>query len=211
MRQEHRSVVAGFDPQDGAGVAVSLAAWRMSQAETRGRGYRRSLDLSGARCRCRQPSYRSPAPGGIGMPGFTSPSCPRDWLVSRDYPQCSFHSALSRSIKPARGWQPRSLAREMQWQLLFATVVEWTPARIRVFREVGLCLSQDEFATALGFAKRTVGNAERHRAGPSSLPTGRLRRGCATLARSSYAPSRSTWRSVHGSLLFASCYHGRAS
>ncbi|MGH3547518.1 MAG: helix-turn-helix domain-containing protein [Pseudonocardiaceae bacterium] len=33
--------------------------------------------------------------------------------------------------------------------------------KIRRLREVGLCLSQDEFATVLGFAKRTVGNAER--------------------------------------------------
>ncbi|HEY6424379.1 MAG TPA: helix-turn-helix transcriptional regulator [Pseudonocardiaceae bacterium] len=45
--------------------------------------------------------------------------------------------------------------------------MEWTPARIRVFREAGLCLSQDEFATALGFAKRTVGNAERGTHPPS--------------------------------------------
>lgn len=45
--------------------------------------------------------------------------------------------------------------------------MEWTPARIRLFREVGLCLSQDEFATALGFAKRTVGNAERGTHPPS--------------------------------------------
>jgi DNA-binding XRE family transcriptional regulator len=33
--------------------------------------------------------------------------------------------------------------------------------RIRRLREIGLCLSQDDFATALGFVKRTVGNAER--------------------------------------------------
>jgi transcriptional regulator with XRE-family HTH domain len=39
--------------------------------------------------------------------------------------------------------------------------VEWTPARIRLFRAEGLCLSQDAFAAELGFAKRTVGNAER--------------------------------------------------
>jgi DNA-binding XRE family transcriptional regulator/tetratricopeptide (TPR) repeat protein len=45
--------------------------------------------------------------------------------------------------------------------------VEWTAAKIRRFREVGLCLSQDEFATALGFAKRTVGNAERGAHPPS--------------------------------------------
>jgi transcriptional regulator with XRE-family HTH domain len=40
-------------------------------------------------------------------------------------------------------------------------LVEWTPARIRLFRAEGLCLSQDEFAAELGFVKRTVGNAER--------------------------------------------------
>lgn len=39
--------------------------------------------------------------------------------------------------------------------------MEWTPARIRLFREAGLCQSQEGFATALGFAKRTIGNAER--------------------------------------------------
>ncbi|MGH3929452.1 MAG: helix-turn-helix domain-containing protein, partial [Pseudonocardiaceae bacterium] len=39
--------------------------------------------------------------------------------------------------------------------------VEWTPTRIRLFRESGLCLSQEGFARAIGFAKRTVGNAER--------------------------------------------------
>ncbi|MGH3835330.1 MAG: helix-turn-helix domain-containing protein [Pseudonocardiaceae bacterium] len=45
--------------------------------------------------------------------------------------------------------------------------MEWTPARIRLLREVGLCLSQDDFAAALGFAKRTVGNAERGAHPPS--------------------------------------------
>jgi DNA-binding XRE family transcriptional regulator len=45
--------------------------------------------------------------------------------------------------------------------------MEWTPARICLLREVGLCLSQDKFATALGFAKRTVGNAERGTHPPS--------------------------------------------
>lgn len=49
----------------------------------------------------------------------------------------------------------------------YASRVEWTPARIRLLREAGLCLSQDEFATALGFAKRTVGNAERGAHPPS--------------------------------------------
>lgn len=57
---------------------------------------------------------------------------------------------------------------EIRWQILrYASRVEWTPARIRLLREVGLCLSQDEFATALGFAKRTVGNAERGAHPPS--------------------------------------------
>lgn len=45
--------------------------------------------------------------------------------------------------------------------------MEWTPTRIRLLREAGLCLSQDEFAKALGFAKRTVGNAERGTHPPS--------------------------------------------
>jgi DNA-binding XRE family transcriptional regulator len=45
--------------------------------------------------------------------------------------------------------------------------MEWSSARIRQLREVGLSLSQDEFATALGFAKRTVGNAERGTHPPS--------------------------------------------
>jgi DNA-binding XRE family transcriptional regulator len=40
-------------------------------------------------------------------------------------------------------------------------LVKWTPARIRLLRAEGLCLSQDEFAAELGFVKRTVGNAER--------------------------------------------------
>lgn len=39
--------------------------------------------------------------------------------------------------------------------------MEWTAAKIRRFREVGLCLSQEKFPTALGFTKRTIGNAER--------------------------------------------------
>jgi hypothetical protein len=45
--------------------------------------------------------------------------------------------------------------------------VEWTAATIRRFREVGLCLPQDKFATALGFAERTIGNAERGATQPS--------------------------------------------
>jgi DNA-binding XRE family transcriptional regulator len=45
--------------------------------------------------------------------------------------------------------------------------MEWTAARIRRFREVGLCLPQDEFAKVVGFAKRTIGNAERGTHPPS--------------------------------------------
>ncbi len=57
---------------------------------------------------------------------------------------------------------------EIRWQILrYASRVEWTPDRIRLLRETGLCLSQDEFATALGFAKRTIGNAERGAHPPS--------------------------------------------
>ena len=39
--------------------------------------------------------------------------------------------------------------------------MEWTPERIRLFRDAGLCLSQLTFAKELGFEKRTIGNAER--------------------------------------------------
>lgn len=49
----------------------------------------------------------------------------------------------------------------------YSAPVEWTAAKIRRLREVGLCQSQDEFATSLGFAKRTVGNAERGTHPPS--------------------------------------------
>ncbi|MGH3772654.1 MAG: hypothetical protein ACRDRW_14885 [Pseudonocardiaceae bacterium] len=45
--------------------------------------------------------------------------------------------------------------------------MEWTAARIRRFREVGLCLPRDKFAKELGFAKRTVGNAESGTHSPS--------------------------------------------
>jgi DNA-binding XRE family transcriptional regulator len=45
--------------------------------------------------------------------------------------------------------------------------VEWTPTTIRQFRQAGLCLPQDKFATELGFAKRTIGNAERGTHPPS--------------------------------------------
>ncbi|MGH3903408.1 MAG: hypothetical protein ACRDTE_04330 [Pseudonocardiaceae bacterium] len=43
----------------------------------------------------------------------------------------------------------------------YALRMEWTPDRIRLFREVGVCQSQEGFAKSLGFAKRTIGNAER--------------------------------------------------
>ncbi|MBV9140129.1 MAG: hypothetical protein JO115_04305 [Pseudonocardiales bacterium] len=45
--------------------------------------------------------------------------------------------------------------------------MEWTAATIRRFREVGLCLPQDKFAKDLGFAERTIGNAERGTHRPS--------------------------------------------
>ncbi|MGH3853112.1 MAG: hypothetical protein ACRDR6_06360 [Pseudonocardiaceae bacterium] len=45
--------------------------------------------------------------------------------------------------------------------------MEWTPATIRRFREVGLCLPRDKFAKELGFAKRTIGNAEHGATSPS--------------------------------------------
>jgi transcriptional regulator with XRE-family HTH domain len=45
--------------------------------------------------------------------------------------------------------------------------MEWTAARISRFRAVGLCLPQDKFARALGFTKRTIGNAERGAHPPS--------------------------------------------
>jgi transcriptional regulator with XRE-family HTH domain len=51
--------------------------------------------------------------------------------------------------------------------LQYPSRMEWTPARIRLLRAAGLCLSQDEFAAALGFTKRTVGNAERGAHPPS--------------------------------------------
>jgi DNA-binding XRE family transcriptional regulator len=51
--------------------------------------------------------------------------------------------------------------------LRYPSRVEWTATTIRRFREVGLCLSQDQFATTLGFTKRTIGNAERDAHPPS--------------------------------------------
>ncbi len=51
--------------------------------------------------------------------------------------------------------------------LRYPSRVEWTATTIRRFREVGLCLSQDQFATTLGFTKRTIGNAERGAHPPS--------------------------------------------
>ncbi|MGQ0775612.1 MAG: helix-turn-helix domain-containing protein [Pseudonocardiales bacterium] len=45
--------------------------------------------------------------------------------------------------------------------------MEWTPTRIRLLRETGLCLPQDKFAKELGFDKRTIGNAERGTHPPS--------------------------------------------
>jgi DNA-binding XRE family transcriptional regulator len=75
---------------------------------------------------------------------------------------------LMSGSKPARGWQPRSLAGgNTAAEPRYPLSVEWTAATIRRFREVGLCLPQDKFATALGFAERTIGNAERGTHQPS--------------------------------------------
>jgi len=49
----------------------------------------------------------------------------------------------------------------------YVSTVQWTPVRIRLFRQEGLCLPQDRFARVLGFEKRTVGNAERGAHPPS--------------------------------------------
>jgi len=54
-----------------------------------------------------------------------------------------------------------------QLVLGYAAPMEWTPARMRMFRETGLCLSQEKFAKAVGFAMRTIGNAERGAHSPS--------------------------------------------
>ncbi len=51
--------------------------------------------------------------------------------------------------------------------LRYPSHMEWTAARIRLFRAEGLCLAQDQFAKALGFTKRTIGNAERGAHPPS--------------------------------------------
>ncbi|MGH3830287.1 MAG: tetratricopeptide repeat protein [Pseudonocardiaceae bacterium] len=51
--------------------------------------------------------------------------------------------------------------------LRYPVPVEWTAATIRRFREVGLCLPRDKFANELGFAKRTIGNAELGTTSPS--------------------------------------------
>lgn len=45
--------------------------------------------------------------------------------------------------------------------------MEWTPDRIRRFRAAGLSLTQPKFAKKLGFASRTIGNAERGTHPPS--------------------------------------------
>jgi len=59
------------------------------------------------------------------------------------------------------------LATPEQVLLRYPAPVEWTPTTIRQFRQAGLCLPQDKFATELGFAKRTIGNAERGTHPPS--------------------------------------------
>jgi hypothetical protein len=53
------------------------------------------------------------------------------------------------------------------WLRRYALRVEWTPLRIRLFRDVGLCQSQEGFPKTLGFAERTIGNAERSTHSPS--------------------------------------------
>ncbi|MGH3850365.1 MAG: hypothetical protein ACRDRT_11785, partial [Pseudonocardiaceae bacterium] len=65
--------------------------------------------------------------------------------------------------------QSRSLAggNPAPGRLRYPLPVEWTPATIRRFREVGLCLPRDKFAKELGFAKRTIGNAEHGATSPS--------------------------------------------
>jgi DNA-binding XRE family transcriptional regulator len=74
---------------------------------------------------------------------------------------------LKANLLPGGNRDPLLVA--IRWQVLrYPSPVEWTASKIRRLREVGLCLSQDDFATALGFAKRTVGNAERG-THPSSL------------------------------------------
>jgi len=52
-------------------------------------------------------------------------------------------------------------------QRRYASGMEWTPARIRLLREAGLCQSQPDFAKTVGFAPRTIGNAERATHPPS--------------------------------------------
>jgi DNA-binding XRE family transcriptional regulator len=68
----------------------------------------------------------------------------------------------------ARSNRDLSLA-AIPWQVAlgYPAPVEWTPTTIRQFRQAGLCLPQDKFATELGFAKRTIGNAERGTHPPS--------------------------------------------
>lgn len=66
----------------------------------------------------------------------------------------------SRRPEPVRGGIP--------WQALrYASQMEWTPAQIRLFRAVGLYLSQPRFAKELDFVPRTIGNAERGTHPPS--------------------------------------------
>ncbi|MGH3772170.1 MAG: hypothetical protein ACRDRW_12370, partial [Pseudonocardiaceae bacterium] len=64
-------------------------------------------------------------------------------------------------LRPLTGGNPAT------GPLRYPSPVEWTVATIRRFREVGLCLPRDKFASELGFAKRTVGNAEHGTHSPS--------------------------------------------
>ncbi len=82
---------------------------------------------------------------------------------------CFLRSGAAVSVASKQTCSPLASAIPNQGQSggSYAVSVEWTPTRIRLLREVGLCLSQDEFGAALGFAKRTVGNAERGTHPPS--------------------------------------------
>lgn len=69
-------------------------------------------------------------------------------------------------LHTAGNHEPARLAMPQQ-ALRYAPAVEWTPARIRLLREAGLCQSQHDFAKTLGVATRTIGNAERGAHPPS--------------------------------------------
>ncbi|MGB6164669.1 MAG: helix-turn-helix transcriptional regulator [Pseudonocardiaceae bacterium] len=63
---------------------------------------------------------------------------------------------------------PEPVRGDIPWQVLrYASRMEWTPDRIRLFRATGLSLPQRKFAKKLGFTLRTIGNAERGAHPPS--------------------------------------------